>query len=116
MGLIHSHPGHGLDTPAPWALVSPHSQHTPDYERKAYDHPFGAQLWGVLSKALNFIRRFSTFETSNPKKKSNIVTLRPGILALAGVTHWIERQLANRKVASSIPSLGTCLGCGTGPQ
>ena len=32
-------------------------------------------------------------------------------LALAGVALGIECQLAKGKVASSIPSQGTCLGC-----
>ena len=36
--------------------------------------------------------------------------------ALAGVTQWIERQPVNKKVTGSIPSQGTCLGCGTGPH
>ena len=37
-------------------------------------------------------------------------------LALAGVTQWIESRPANERVAGSIPSQGTCLGCGPGPQ
>ena len=36
--------------------------------------------------------------------------------ALAGVAQWIEHWPANQKVTSSIPSQGTCLGCGPGPQ
>ena len=36
--------------------------------------------------------------------------------ALGGVGQWIERWPANPKVAGSIPSQGTCLSCGTGPQ
>ena len=36
--------------------------------------------------------------------------------ALAGVAQWIECQLVNRKVISSIPGRGTCLGCGPGAQ
>ena len=35
-------------------------------------------------------------------------------LALAGVAQWIERQTANQRVASLIPSQGTCLACGPG--
>ena len=35
---------------------------------------------------------------------------------LAGVAQWIEHWPANQKVAGSIPSQGTCLGCGPGPQ
>ena len=37
-------------------------------------------------------------------------------IALAGVAQWIEYQPANQRVAGSIPSQGTCLGCGLGPQ
>ena len=36
--------------------------------------------------------------------------------ALAGVAHWIEHWAGNWKVTGSIPSQGTCLGCGAGPQ
>ena len=32
------------------------------------------------------------------------------------MAQWIECQPSNWKVASSIPSQGTCLGCGPGPQ
>ena len=39
-----------------------------------------------------------------------------GSQALAGVVQWIEGQLANQRVASSIPSQGTCLGWRPGPQ
>ena len=34
--------------------------------------------------------------------------------ALTGVAQWIERGPANQRVTSSIPSQGTCLGCGPG--
>ena len=37
-------------------------------------------------------------------------------VALAGVAQWVGRCPANQKVASSIPSQDTCLGCGPGPQ
>ena len=33
------------------------------------------------------------------------------ILTLTGVAQWVECHLINQKVASSIPSQGTCLGC-----
>ena len=36
--------------------------------------------------------------------------------ALAGVAQWIECQPANQRVMGSIPSQGTCLGCGPGLQ
>ena len=37
-------------------------------------------------------------------------------LVLAGVAQWIEFRPANQRVTSSLPSQGTCLGCGLGPQ
>ena len=37
-------------------------------------------------------------------------------MALAGVAQWIEHGPENQRVAGSIPSQGTCLGCGPGPQ
>ena len=42
--------------------------------------------------------------------------LRGICLALAGVAQWIECGPANQRVASSIPSDGTCLGCRPGPR
>ena len=36
--------------------------------------------------------------------------------ALAGVAQWIECWPVSQRVASPIPSQGTCLGCGPGPQ
>ena len=41
---------------------------------------------------------------------------KKGPFALAGVDQWIECQLANQRVATSIPSQGTCLGCRPSPQ
>ena len=37
-------------------------------------------------------------------------------MALAGVAQWIEHWPTNLRVAGLIPSQGTCLGCGPGPQ
>ena len=37
-------------------------------------------------------------------------------IALAGVAQWIGHPPTNQKVTSLIPSQGTCLGCGPGPQ
>ena len=42
--------------------------------------------------------------------------LKKNSLALAGVSQWIERGPAKQRVAGSIPSQGTCLGCGPGSQ
>ena len=35
---------------------------------------------------------------------------------LAGVAQWIELQTVKQRVAGSIPSQDTCLGCRPGPQ
>ena len=37
-------------------------------------------------------------------------------IALAGVAQWTVHWPANLRVTSSIPSQGTCLGFGPGPQ
>ena len=37
-------------------------------------------------------------------------------VALAAVAQWIEPEPANQRVAGSIPSQGTGLGCGPCPQ
>ena len=34
---------------------------------------------------------------------------------MGGVAQWIEHWPVNQKVGGSIPSQGTCLGCGSGP-
>ena len=36
--------------------------------------------------------------------------------ALAGVAQWIEHRPVNQRITGSIPSQGTRLGCGPGPQ
>ena len=38
------------------------------------------------------------------------------VKAPADVAQWIECHPANQRVARSIPSQGTCLGCRPGPQ
>ena len=38
-----------------------------------------------------------------------------GCYALDGVAQWIEHWPVNQRVADSIPSQGTCLGCRPGP-
>ena len=37
-------------------------------------------------------------------------------VALAGLAQWIEHRPMNQRVTGSIPSQGTLLGCGPGPQ
>ena len=48
--------------------------------------------------------------------QNKTVNLLKTLIALAGVARWIEHQPVNQRVASSIPSQGTCLGCRPGPQ
>ena len=36
-------------------------------------------------------------------------------VAMAGMAQWIEHQTAKQRITGSIPSQGTCLGCGPGP-
>ena len=50
------------------------------------------------------------------KKTLFLWFLQNSKLALAGVAHWIEHWPADQRVAASIPSQGTCLGRGPGPQ
>ena len=47
--------------------------------------------------------------------KKCLAKLKAGT-ALVGVAQWIECGPVNQRVAGSIPSQGTCLGCGPGPQ
>ena len=49
-----------------------------------------------------------TNKQKNSNKQSNI--------AVAGVAQCIECRPVNQRVTSSIPTQGTCLGCGPGPQ
>ena len=43
------------------------------------------------------------------KEENRKIKITPQ-LALAGVAQWIEHQTVNQRVASLIPSQGTCLG------
>ena len=43
-------------------------------------------------------------------------SLKINDVALAGVAQRIECQTASQRVACSIPTQGTCLGCGQVPQ
>ena len=38
------------------------------------------------------------------------------ICALSGILQWVGSHPANQEVTGSIPSQGTCLGCGPSPQ
>ena len=45
-----------------------------------------------------------------------INTFNRNLVALAGVAQWIKRRPVNQSITGLIPSQGTCLGCGPGPQ
>ena len=51
-----------------------------------------------------------------PKNKDKEKILKTARGALASVAQWTEHRLVNKKVASSIPSQCTCLGCRPDPQ
>ena len=51
-----------------------------------------------------------------PKRWGLIISYQKMCDALADVAQWIERRPVNWKVAGSISSKGTCLGCGPGSQ
>ena len=42
--------------------------------------------------------------------------VKKAVGALAGVAQWTERWPVNQRVTGSMPSQGTGLGCGPGPQ
>ena len=42
--------------------------------------------------------------------------VRFGMTSLAAVAQWTECWPVNQRVTGSIPSQGTCLACGPGPQ
>ena len=54
--------------------------------------------------------------TSDTKKQSQYSDHKEEKTALAGVVQWIELWPKNQGVTGLIPSQGTCLGCGPGPQ
>ena len=47
--------------------------------------------------------------------ESRAVITIPNVAALTGVAQWIEHQPGKQRVAGSIPSQVTCLGCRPGP-
>ena len=72
----------------------------------------------VLRLALNPLNHTSQgclFFLLFPCLGFHIILSLKNISALVSVTQWIECQPANQRVACSIPSHGTCLGCRPGP-
>ena len=66
---------------------------------------YHADVPPILAKA--FILNLALYRSIN----KNIINL-----VLAGMAWWIECWSVNQRVADSIPSQGTCLGCRPGPQ
>ena len=62
------------------------------------------------------VRFLSSLSPSLPLSLKINKTFKKLFLALAGMAQWIECWPSNQKITSSIPSQGTCLGCGPGPQ
>ena len=52
----------------------------------------------------------------NTERQEDQFLLKEKKSAMDGVTQWIECQPVSQRVAGSIPSQGTCLGCKPGPQ
>ena len=78
-----------------------------------------ALKWGKKNPTLEKQQRqFLSACTVKEENKVNSEESKP--LSCPGccgsVAQWIECQLANQRVAGLIPSQGTCLGCGPGPQ
>ena len=59
---------------------------------------------------------FSWVIFTSGKKRSHDIKKKKKRTALAGVAQWMECWPVNQRVSGSIPSQGTCLGCGPGPQ
>ena len=55
-------------------------------------------------------------EGMREKRKGERKKEKVGKRALAGVAQWIDCRSAHQRVMDLIPSRGTCLGCGPGPQ
>ena len=83
---------------------------------------------GIIKNMNNKMATYTYLSTIESKKQNketsrteidsntqNILTVvemdDKGEEALAGVVQWIECRPANQRVACSIPSQGTCLGC-----
>ena len=65
------------------------------------------------SLIIDSARKASIIKPVSLNKKSFLIKKN---VALTGVAQWIECQPVNRKVASWIPSRGTCLGCRPDPH
>ena len=78
--------------------------------------PFPFSKDKEITSLLKKLKGYDSYDfTIPPMEKALMKTdIKTVLSALAGVSQWIECQPANQRVASSIPSHGTCLGCGPG--
>ena len=75
--------------------------------------------WSFLAHYSHCIMEVDSFLFATEKEPILtyvIFNLRIILIFLAGVAQWIEWWPASQRVAGSIPSQGTCLGCRPGPQ
>ena len=70
-------------------------------------------MWGDMGKTDRTPDLVSYIPAKETNKQVDKILSKS---ALAGVAQWIEHGPVNQRVASSIPSQGTCLGCWPGPQ
>ena len=71
-------------------------------------------LWTKLTLTDNWVKKMwytYTMEWYSAIRKDEILPF-----ALAGVAQWTEHGPVNQRVTGSIPSQGTYLGYGSGPQ
>ena len=74
------------------------------------------RVWPLLSSSGQVTHKQWSQREGCGLVSTSIHLLKIQCMTLAGVAQWIDRQPANQRVAGSIPSQSTCLGCGTGPH
>ena len=90
---------------------------------KINKHILGRGFKEIIMKILkfNFFKKVQHIQFLLKQKGTTVQENRPLnqkilICALVGVGQWTECHPANQRVARSIPSRGTCLGCGPGSR
>ena len=81
-------------------------------------HPFWKVVWPVLIKRNMYLSYVLIIELQSIYFRGSTMYnhIKLYTVVLAGVAQWIEHWPGNHRIAGSIPSQGTCLGCGPGPQ
>ena len=65
---------------------------------------------------LDYLDLEGTSPNGDQRSDTELPKIKKKNPALADMAHWIEHLPVKQRVAGSIPSQGTCLGCGPGPQ